>query len=348
MAFLIAGIPKIRVNYYFLDDLNEQSVLKHDMRFFEEHYSGIRALELGLKTKDSTMTLFDPPVLEELSKVEDFLLNDYKVGFLWSPLNIVKLTNQALHAGNADYYALPENTGLIKKALRSGKLDVTSGLGQSFWTSDLRTGRFSGRIHDIGSAETEALDQELMSFIQENTNLVDYQLTGSMHLVDNNNRHLSINMLKGLAISLLVVSFAVFLMFRNARMALVALIPNIIPLLIVAGLMGWIGIDLKVPTAIIFTIAFGVAVDNTLHILSRLRIELGKGKQAGEAIHHAYLHTGKSVVLTAIILIIGFLSFAFSESRATFTVGLMISVTLFVALWADLVILPLLMKRHLK
>jgi predicted RND superfamily exporter protein len=124
-------------------------------------------------------------------------------------------------------------------------------------------------------------------------------------------------------------------------------VPNVVPLLFIAGVMGVTGIDIKVSTAIIFTIAFGIAVDDSIHMLGKLRIELDKGRTVPYAMKRSFLSAGKAVTITSIMLCSGFVSLVFSGFASVFYMGLLISITLFMALLADLVLLPVLIMRFL-
>ena len=150
-------------------------------------------------------------------------------------------------------------------------------------------------------------------------------------------------MIQGLVIAFIAIAFIVGLMFRSIKMILISFVPNVFPLLLVGAFMGFTGIDLKVSTAIIFTIAFGIAVDDTIHFLSKLRLELGKGRSEMYAIKRTFIGTGKAIILTSLILVAGFLSLMISSFKGTFYTGLLVSLTLFFAVFSDLLILPVLL-----
>jgi predicted RND superfamily exporter protein len=149
-------------------------------------------------------------------------------------------------------------------------------------------------------------------------------------------------MIMGLAIAFGVVAFIAGLMFRSWRMILITLVVNIIPLLMVAGIMGISGITLKLTTSVIFTVAFGIAVDDTIHFISKLQMELAKGKSPLYAIKRTYFSTGKAIVITTLILISGFLTLLLSSFGGTFYIGLFVGLTLLFALITDLTLLPVL------
>ncbi len=160
-------------------------------------------------------------------------------------------------------------------------------------------------------------------------------------------------MLGGLAIAFAVIALIVGFMFKSIKMIFISLIPNIFPLLMIAGVMGWSGIGLKVSTSIIFTIAFGIAVDDTIHFLTKLRLELAKGKSLPYAIKRTFIGTGKAIIVTSLILCGGFLTLIGSDFLSVFYIGLLISITLLMAVLADLFLLPLLIfwfygKSHKK
>lgn len=154
---------------------------------------------------------------------------------------------------------------------------------------------------------------------------------------------MSSSLVEGLSFAILVVSILMALLYRSFRMLLISIIPNIIPLIIIAGVMGFSGINLKITTAIVFTISFGIAIDDTIHFLSNFKLELKRGKSKLYALKSTYLSTGKAIVLTSIILIGGFGMLLISSFMGTYYMGLMICITLVVAVLSDLFILPLLL-----
>ncbi len=172
--------------------------------------------------------------------------------------------------------------------------------------------------------------------------------TGMAYLIDRNNEKLSGQLLSGLSMAFVLIAGIMAWVFRDARMTMVALIPNVLPLLLVAAAMALAGIAIKVSTAIIFTIAFGIAVDDTIHLLGKLRIELLKGRSVPLAMKRSFLSSGKAVVITSIMLCSGFVSLVFSGFASVFYMGLLVSLTLAFALAADLLLLPLLVIRLIR
>jgi predicted RND superfamily exporter protein len=169
--------------------------------------------------------------------------------------------------------------------------------------------------------------------------------TGMGYMIDRNNYLLAGNLMWGLVLAFLVVAALMGVIFKSLRMVLITLIPNIIPLLIVGGFMGLANIDLKVSTSIIFTVAFGIAVDDTIHYISKLKIELDKGRTLIYALKRTGISTGRAIVMTSLILISGFIALIYSDFASTYYIGLLLSLTLIAAVLSDLFLLPVLLLK---
>jgi len=339
----VIGINQLKVNTYLIDDLPLDHPLKSDFIFFDAHFGGSRPFEAAIMVQDSTVDIFDPPVLREIEKVEQHLLQSYGTSALNSPLTLVRFTNQAVNGGLWSYYQVPpaEEMQQIGRPLSQlVKRPNFAGL----ITDDLRISRFTGRMPDMGSAHSAVKNQQLKQFISSeiDTSLVKFKVTGTSLLIDKNNAYLVDNMAKGLTIAFAAVALIAGLMFRSWRMVLITLVPNMIPLLLVAGIMGVLGISLKLTTSVIFTVAFGIAVDDTIHFISKLKMELVKGRSLIYAIKRVYFSTGKAIVITTLVLISGFATLLLSSFGGTFYIGLFVGLTLLFALIIDLTLLPVL------
>lgn len=345
-----AGILRLKVNNFLLEDLRPHEPLKQEFNWFEEHYSGGRPLELLATVKSEENDVFSYETVQQLSILEKGIEKHFHAGFIQSPLMQVRFFNRGMNSGKNQYFKLPEtrekHERLIIDMKKSGILDQPE--AQRFFTSDLRTARFSAKMKDAGSYAVNKMEK---TFIDEmnmtlDTGIISYQLTGSSRLVDKNISYLSVSLIKGLSLAFVIIALLFGTLFRSIRMIFIALIPNIIPLVVIAGIMGFTGIDIKVSTSIVFTIAFGIAVDDTIHFLSRYRIERKSGKSNLYALKRSYVSTGKAIILTSVILCAGFISMITSSFLSVFYIGLLISLTLLLALLADLFLLPaLLMGR---
>jgi len=339
----LIGISKIEVNNFLLEDLKKDNPFRVEFDYFEEAYAGTRPFEMAVLLSDSTEDILAPDVLRKLDRLDSYLHDEYGAGFIISPVNFIKALNKASHNGNAEYYRLPDDDKELQKLSNQVKRVKQMSAMNAFLTDDLLECRFAGKMGDWGKKEITLRNERLEEFwSKEMGNDVEYHLTGTAMLIDLNNEYLSTTMIYGLLIAFLIVALIVGLMYRDWRMVIIALIPNILPLMMIAGLMGFTGINLKVSTSIIFTIAFGIAVDDTIHFVSRLRLELGKGRTRQYALKRSFIGTGKAIIITSLILIAGFLTLILSTFKGTFYTGALLSLTLLFAVIVDLLLLPVL------
>tara|TARA_Y100000589_G_scaffold79810_1_gene73505 strand:+ start:38 stop:2326 length:2289 start_codon:yes stop_codon:yes gene_type:complete len=343
----------IKINNFILEDLSNNDPVKKDVIYFEENYSGLRPFEAEISTQHPDGVL-GYQFLCELQKLETFLKENYTdegVGFLTSPLTLIKEANFIKKGSKPKHRALPINerrlNTLVKQIKRSAssfkKIDLNTNL--NLISIDSMSCRLTGKIRDVGGLKIKEENYELDQFLKDNINpdILKIRLTGTAVLIDNNNSTLSKNLILGLILAFAVIALVVGVMFRSLKIALFSLLPNILPLLLLTTVM-WIGnIDLKISTSLIFTLAFGIAVDDTIHLLSKYKLEIRKGRTHLYALKRSYLSSGKAIIVTSLILVGGFLTLLFSSFTSTFYMGLMGSVTLFIALALDLMIMPLIM-----
>lgn len=342
LVLSIIGITKIKVNNILLEDLSEKVKIKQDFMFFDKNYSGVRPFEILITVKDKNKSVWDYDVITELNKVDDFIRKEYDAGFLLSPSSLVK----SIYQNSNDNYNLKfpksEDYEPISEQLKSNKKNRDV---KRLITSDGRKTRISAKIRDMGSLQATQHNLNLIAFIEKNvnTNLLQFEITGAAHLIDRNNEYMVNNMTQGFLFSLLVIGILTFFLHRSWRMVLVFIIPNVIPLVIIGGIMGYAGIELKAATSLVFSIAFGIATDDTIHFISRLKIELGYGKSLMYAFKRTYFETGKPIILTTFILLGGFMTLMISDFQSTFYFGFLICITVIIAVLADIFLLPVLL-----
>ncbi len=344
------GIQSLKTNTYLIDDLPKADPLRADFIYFDEQFGGSRPFEMAVLVRDSTASVWDHQVLAEMAKVEAYLQDTYKTSTLLSPLSIVRQTWQGLNGGSMEYAGkLPNASQLASMKRHLNKITKLSQVN-NLVSADQMTTRLSGRMADIGSHISLQKNQALSEFIDQNINkdLVEFRVTGTSLLIDKNTEYLVDNMIYGLAIAFAVVALIAGLMFRSLRMILITLIPNVIPLLMVAGIMGHLDITLKLTTSVVFTVAFGIAVDDTIHFISKFKLEMDKGRSLLYGLKRTYFSTGKAIVITTLILISGFLTLLLSSFGGTFYIGLFVGLTLLFALLIDLTLLPLLILMFYK
>lgn len=344
LGLSIWGIMRIERNNYLIEGLTRNDELRKDFDFFEQQYSGVRPFEIQLTTRKPKTSLLDVNELRAIDKLETFLKKDYGVGFLLSPATVIKSINKARHNGNPDYFILPKDSQEIAAAVELSEPFRRRKEYKILLTSQGDTGRITGKMHDIGSLKVFQLNEKLNAFLKNDSLMqsLNVTITGGATMLDKNNEYLVANTLQGLFLSILVVALIISIIHRSWRMVIIAVIPNLLPIILIGGLMGWCGIELKSSTSIIFSIAFGIATDDTIHFLARLKLEFRKGKSLVYAVKRTFLSTGKAVIVTSLILCAGFFTLIGSGFESTYYFGLLVSITLFIAVITDLLLFPLL------
>ncbi len=342
----IAGTLQVRENTYLMEDLAQNSKLAKDFRFFAQEFNGTRPFELALEVKDTSLSVFDATVLESIQHVEHAVDSIYGIPMLFSPLSLVRGANRAWSGDDPEAYVLPESKARLSRIQRDLQRFKQDSRFRKLISEDQKEARIRGMLPDLGSSKAWELRQSFEQWLSEAKlpAKVHFSLTGTAELIDKNNRNLALNIAQGLAIAFLLIMGIIMYLFRSIKMVLISLIPNLLPLILLAGIMGWTGISLKISTAILFTIAFGIAVDDTIHFLTRLRFEQKAGYSTQDALRQAFLHTGKPILITTGILCAGFSILGVSSFMATKMIGLLTSVVLIFAVLADLVLLPALFK----
>jgi predicted RND superfamily exporter protein len=337
----VVGISRIRVNNYLLEDLPDHDPLKQGFVWFERTFGGVRPFEMEIDVVDSTRTVWDLEVLQQIERVHDHVAGTYHVDGIASPVLLMRSMNKAFNGGDRSFFTLPEDSAECARMARRTKLLGKDLLGPLV-SSDARTARLTGRCVDEGGFVHKGKNAELDSFIAANTDphLVQFHQTGMAFLIDRNNATLSTQLVGGMGLAVLLTALIMLWFFRDWRMVIVSLIPNLVPLVFIAGVMGFSGIDLKVSTAIIFSISFGIAEDDTIHMLAALRQHLRAGLSPAYALKRTYLRTGKAVTVTSLMLLSGFVTLVFSDFASVFYMGVLITATLAFAYVAELLLLP--------
>ncbi|MFD2036853.1 RND family transporter [Belliella marina] len=342
-ALSIIALANLKVNGYLLDNLPREHELVQEFEFFDQEFGGSKPLEFFLEVGDSSENIFQYEVLKEIDKLEAYVRKEYETGAIVSPLSLVKVLNQAQNSGNAKAFTMP--SGGQYQRLKPYLGQALAKAGYALISEDLLQARLSTRTADIGSFRSSQLNKAMGLFVENeiNGNLLQVKLTGTSNLIDKSHVTISDQMTKGLGVAIVLVGLIAGFLFRSWRVSFLILLPNVLPLLWMCGVMWLLDIDLKLTTAVIFTVAFGIAVDDSIHFMTKLQTELKKGRSMLYALKRTYLETGKAIVMTSIVLVSGFLVLTFSEFGVTFYTGLLISLALVFAVLADLMLLPILL-----
>lgn len=339
-----AFIFKIEANNYMLDDLRPSEPFKQDFNYLDKHYGGIRPLEYAITIKGD-YGCWDLEVLQELDKIETYLTDVYKAKINVSLVHFLKVLNQSAHSGNPSYFKLPETQREIKKLRRPIKFAEKGQLFKVVVDSTEKNMRISANIPDLGSKVVSKENEKFQNYLKHyiDSTIVKVKYTGTAHLLDKNTQYLSASLLEGLIVSILMIVVIMLIFYKSPKLVALSVLPNLVPIIVLSGMMGMFNIDLKISTTVIFTISLGIAFDDTIQFLAKFRIEMAKGSSKLYALKTAYLVTGKGMIVSSLIVCSGFITLLFSSFMGTFTMGLMISITLFVALISDLILFPVLL-----
>lgn len=345
VAFVITGfigLSLVRSNGFMVDDIPKSHPVYLDLKYFEKNFSGVMPLEIIVNTQSPRGVIQDI-TLRQISSLQN-ALDNYPV--LSKPVSIVeaaKFARQGYYNGNPSQYRLP--TGPERSFVMSylpknmGHNDLLS----RFVDSTAQITRVIYNVADIGSIRIKELKSKIQVDIDSifKANASQVTITGGSIIAAKGNDYLVNSLFISLIAAIGIISLFMAWMFRRPKMVLLSVIPNLIPLLLTAAAMGFIGISLKPSTVIVFSIAFGISVDNSIHFLAKYRQELKRTRNnIKSSVLCAIKETGVSMIYTSIVLFFGFGIFTASKFGGTVSLGILVSLTLLIALFSNLVLLP--------
>jgi predicted RND superfamily exporter protein len=345
-AISFIGIYKININGYVVDDLPKSSQILTDLKFFEKNFEGILPLEISVDTKKKNGIL-SISTLNKIDKMERMIASYPEFSRSISLNTGLKYASQAFYNGDSAFYRLPtdiEKNFILAYAANSGK--GNGNMLTNFVDKDKQTARVSFQMADIGSKRLDAVLVELKPRIDSILSPKRYnvELTGSSIIFSKGTDYLLKHLFESIGLAIVLISLLRLAQFKSLGIMFISLLPNIVPLVITAGLMGYFHIPLKPSTILIFTIAFGLASDQTIYFLTRYQQELTlTNYSVAKVLSDTIRETGVSMTHIALILFFGFGIFTASTFGGTVVLGLLLSITLIVALVFNLTLLPALM-----
>lgn len=339
------GMTKINVNGYMVDDLPKRDPVYTDLKFFERNFDGVLPLEVQIdsKRKNGLLNIASIKKIEKLDK----MMSSYPEFSRSISLNeVLKFSKQAFYNGDPSFYELPsegEAAFVLQYAKNSGG---NGSMLNSYIDSLNQKTRVSFQVKDVGSNRMNKLLDEVKLRVDSIFNPKKYEvlLTGASVISVKGSNYLLVNLIESLLIAIGLISILMLVLFRTFKMVMISLLPNIVPLLITAGIMGFLGMSLKPSTILIFSIAFGIASDQTLYFLTKFRHEqYTKDWSISKIVSVTLKEAGLGMIYTAIILFFGFGIFSASNFGGTVALGILLSITLLVALISNLILLPTLL-----
>ena len=344
LVISIIGIYQIRVSGSLIEDMPKKEPFFQDILFFEKEFDGVMPLEIMIDTKRKKGVM----KLSTLRRMDELQTVINEIPELSKPLsivNLVKYSKQAYYNGNPEYYELPTNQeqsfilSYAKNTAKKGK----DNLMKSYVDSTGQYARITTFMRDESGQNIQKIEDELRKeitkiFPKEQYNVV---ITGKAYVFQKGTNYLLDNLMSSLVFVVLLTCFLVGFMFRSFKMVLVSLIPNLLPLLLTAGLMGYLGVPLKPSTILVFGIAFGLSVDDTIRFLAQYREELKKNNwKIKKSVFSTFEDAGLSMFYTSIVLFFGFSVFMLSSFGGTIALGGLVAVTLFFGMLSNLMLLP--------
>ncbi|GLR16609.1 efflux RND transporter permease subunit [Portibacter lacus] len=349
IAFLVfcgVGISMVTTNYKIESNLPIGAKITKDYYFFEDEFVGFRPVEVAVTTDGN---IYDYEIMKEINKVEEKFKEDGHFKAIRSQTMVYKSIAQMYGGNNHDNYKFPETEAEYNKykeiAAKIPKLSNNILVGKN-----AKKARVISRMNDVGADSVKVIVENLDTWINQNTDtsLVNFNVTGTAMLLDKNVEYARRSLLTGLAIAIIIVGFLMALLFKNWRYLIIALVPNIFPLLFAGAILGFLNIELEAGITIVFAIIFGIAVDDSIHFLSRFKIGQVNGMSVEESLKNTFLETGKAICITSIILFFGFMVLLFSVHPPSKSIGILIGITLVTALLSDLFIIPLMIRLLIK
>jgi len=339
----IYGITMLKTTGNIVDDISKKEKLYKDMIFLEQNFKGVMPLEITVNThkRNGILRL---STLKKIDQLQDTLALYSEFSKPLSVVEVVKSAKQAFYRGNEKMYSLPNNQE--KNFILSYVPELGSGnkgILNAFVDSNFQTTRVSVQMANIGTNDINRILTDIQPKIDSifPPDKYDVSLTGTSVVFLKGTNYLVKNLFMSLMLAVLIITILMALIFSSARMILISLIPNLIPQILTAGMMGYFDIPIKPSTILIFSIALGISVDNTIHFLSRYRLQLRHNNwKIRPAVLSALIETGYSMIYSAIVLFFGFYIFTLSSFGGTEALGYLVSFTLVVALLSNLFVLP--------
>lgn len=342
LVFGIIGIYQINISGSPIEDMPHNEEFFTDIRFFEQEFDGIMPVEIVIDTKRPKGVL-RPSTLKKMDELSQFIMEIPELSRPISIVELVKYSKQAFYNGIPKYYQLPtsqESTFIMGIA---GKSSDSGNLLSSFVDSTGQVARITTYIKDVETSRMEAIEGKLLEQIDKIFPSDNYKvsMTGSALLFLKGTKYLVRNLILSLSLAIGLIALFMAYLFRSFRMVVISLIPNLLPLVITAGIMGFMGIPIKPSTILVFSIAFGISVDDTIHFLAKYRQELVASKwKIKKSVYASLRETGISMFYTSVVLLFGFSVFIISSFGGTVALGALVSVTLLFAMMANLILLP--------
>jgi predicted RND superfamily exporter protein len=358
LAFSVAGMFRLKSQGFIVDDLPKTDKVYTDLKFFEKNFKGVMPLEIVVDTKRKNGLRSNPlQTFEKIDSMSAFVVSHPQMARPLSVVEGLKFARQAYYDGDSSNYGLPNSFDIafLAKYLNAkeepGKSNNLTRLVRSFMDSNRQETRISINMADVGSKDLELIIDTLKQRSSQIFDSSKYKVTftGSSVTFLEGSAFIINGLKESIFWAFLLIAICMLYLFRSGRILLCSLIPNVIPLIITAGVMGWAGVRIKPSTVLVFSVALGIAIDITIRFLVNYKQELEYTKKPSQDIVISTIHkTGVSIIYTSMVLIAGFVIFCFSGFGGTQSLGWLTSLTLVLATFTNLIFLPALLLSLIK
>jgi uncharacterized protein len=344
------GATFIKTSGYMVDDLPKSDPIYKDLKFFEQNFHGLMPLEIMVDTKKPNGVI-QISTFQKMDQLEKKLAGYPELSPPLSLLNLLKFAKQAYYNGDPAYYTIPSNMEKNFILAYASKGKGQEDLLHTFWDSTKQVTRISFRVKDVGTKKMDVLYKKITNDIDSIFPPKDYHVvaSGSSITTFKGTQYLINNLFTSVGLAIFLISMFMAMMFTSPKMVVISLVPNLIPLVLTAAVMGIIGIPIKASTILVFSVAFGISVDSTIQFLTKYRFELKvTGWDIRRSVILALRETGIGMIYTAAVLFCGFGVFGLSTFGGTKAMGVLVSFTLLVAITSNLILLPSLLSGLVK
>ena len=343
LIFSIWGMTRMQTSGRLTDDLSKTNQVYKDIKFLEKKFKGVEPIEIVIDA-GKPRQISKISTLKKIDQLQAKLVDFDQVSRSISVADLAKYAKQAYYNNDPGFYKIPNNQER-NFIFRYVPRDSTSGnLLKAFVDSTQQYARITLQVADLGTEEMQALQDSIRGAVNEvlgEESELKASVTGASVVFLKGTHYLIKNLAQSLTLAIILIALIMAFLFRSWRMVLISMLPNIIPLLFTAGMMGWLGIPIKPSTILVFSIAFGISVDDTIHFLAKYRQELKTSQwNIGKSVNNAIREIGVSMFYTSVILFCGFSIFMGSGFGGTVALGILVAMTLFVAIITNLILLP--------
>lgn len=343
----IIGIYQIKISGSIIEDMPKKAPFFKDILFFENEFDGVMPLEIMIDTKKPKGAM-KSVTLKRINQLQEEIEEIPELSKPVSIVNLVKYAKQAYYNGNPEYYDLPskQEEAFILTYVKNSTQKNSENLLKSYVDSTGQYARVTTFMKDIGTDKMAKIEERLQEkidklFPKERYNVT---LTGKAFVFEKGTHYLVHNLVLSLLFAIILISLLMAYLFRSFKMIVVSLLPNILPLIMTAGLMGYLGVPIKPSTILVFSIAFGISVDDTIHFLAKYRQELKQNNwRIKKSVYNSIREAGVSMFYTSVVLFFGFSVFTLSSFGGTVALGSLVAMTLLFAMISNLVLLPALL-----